>query len=551
MNADLPLLRNQFYLLSVSTRDKRDKILEAAEERAVTDDAELCSRAGSDLTNPRNRLAAELAWLPGISPRRAGQLLEALTSDPLVVIYEEGIPALARANLLASAIFKLDPEQNDDDWSYAILALGRTVDEINSEEVLRDLNEDRKVAGFTEIRSIGPVEESLVERRREFRNCIKLALDNLEPHKLARVCSTVLDKATLGGTRHAPLLIDELVDSYAVETQQFFSQEFENIRKLIARTLEDAPNGINSVMLIIDRMEIVLRNWAFVAQPIQLSAKAQGTTHEISSQMVREIRSLGVDLFNDHSLLECSQRLVAILSELFALLSSVSDVIAEDNRTLDQLARKKYIEERLAPLYKLAHNSVEKGESIPSLAAKEATALISNSKMLIAELENDGVPSDAIWQAKDTVAFSVLRCGFAYGHKTLKWREAIAILEDALKLAQSVDSQAKIAELIETAKRNEKLFNGMTAVESAPSLFTLNGCGFSVYGNTDSDAETGSYIATYYFVLIFVPIFPLCRYRVTSSGNNYRFLGKGKLRTFDKFHWAISLAIILGIAFSK
>lgn len=546
MNMDLPLLQNQFYILSVSTRDKRSQILEAAEQLGIVGDAEACSQAGSDLTNPRNRLAAELAWLPGISPRRVTQLLEKLRGDPRAIIYEEGVPTLARANLLSSAIVGLDPESEDADWTFAILSLGRTFDLIDVEEILRDLNEDRKVAGFTEIRSAGAVEELLEQRRREYRDCIKLALESLSPQKLARVCADVLDQATFGGETHAPLLIDELVDSYAVETQAFFTQEFENVRKLIARALEDASLGVISVMLVLDRLEIVLRNWAFVALPIALSAKAQGTSHEISRQMAGEVRSLGVDLFNEYKLLECSQRIVSVLQELFGMVSSVSDVVAEDSRTLDDIARKRDIEKRLSPLYQMAKDAAEKAEGSPSLGAQEANSLINNSKELIAELLKNGLPEEATVQAHDTVAVSVLRCCFAYGHKTLKWTQAIALLHYALILAKSSDTQAEIRKLIEIAKRNEKLFYGMTAVDSAPSLSTINGCGVSLYGNTDVDVETGSYMATYYFVFIFFPIFPICRYRVTSSGNSYRFLGKGKLRTFDKVHLAVSLALIAG-----
>ena len=51
-------------------------------------------------------------------------------------------------------------------------------------------------------------------------------------------------------------------------------------------------------------------------------------------------------------------------------------------------------------------------------------------------------------------------------------------------------------------------------------------------------------MATYYFVFFFIPIFPIARYRVIPTGGGYRFLGKGPLRTFDKWHIAISLGLI-------
>jgi len=551
MAADLPLLRNPFHLLGVSSRDNRHRIIEAAEERSVAQDGELCSKAGSDLTNPRNRVAAEIAWLPGLSPRRASQLVEDLVSRPGAVIRVEGVPPLARANLLASAIVGLTADQADADWSYAILALGRIVDEIDAEAVLRDLNEDRKVAGFVEIRSTESVEEGLADRRREYRDCIKRALDNLPPQKLAKVCADAVDEATRSGTVHAPLLVDELVDGYAVETHAFFTQEAENVRKLIARALQDAPKGLNVVSPVLDRLEAVLRNWAFVARPIQLSAKAQGTTHEISRQLAGDVRSLGVDLFNNHGLLDCSQRIVELLTELFGMVSSVADVIADDSRTLDELARKRDVERRLAPLYKMAQDAAEAGEASPASGAAEAQRVLDKSRDLIAGLIKDGLPKNGIAQAQDAIAFAVLRCAFAYGHQTLKWTEAVALLDKALEMAQTADTRAKINGHMETAKRNQRLFAGMSPVSSAPSLHTINACGFTLYGNTDPDSETGSYMATYYFVMFAVPVFPLCRYRVTSSGRGYRFLAKGPLRTFDKLHWAGALALIAYMVFSQ
>ena len=68
-----------------------------------------------------------------------------------------------------------------------------------------------------------------------------------------------------------------------------------------------------------------------------------------------------------------------------------------------------------------------------------------------------------------------------------------------------------------------------------------------LYGHSDPDKESGSYMATYYFVFLFIPVFPICRYRVISSGNSYRFLGKAPLRTFDRVHLGISLGIALGL----
>lgn len=86
----------------------------------------------------------------------------------------------------------------------------------------------------------------------------------------------------------------------------------------------------------------------------------------------------------------------------------------------------------------------------------------------------------------------------------------------------------------------------LSPMGSAPSLTTINGFGFKLYGKSDYDPETDSYMTTHYFVALFVPLFPLGRYRVISpDGSSYSFLGKGKLRGFDKAHLVIFACIVL------
>jgi hypothetical protein len=89
-------------------------------------------------------------------------------------------------------------------------------------------------------------------------------------------------------------------------------------------------------------------------------------------------------------------------------------------------------------------------------------------------------------------------------------------------------------------------FAELTPIDKAPSLTTINTFGFKLYGKSDHDAETDSYMTTHYFVALFIPLFPIARYRVISDGDNgYSFLGKGKLRGIDWAHMAIFVAIVL------
>ena len=324
------LHQTPFAILGVTTRDDRRRIVELAEEKSLELDHGVCQKARSDLTNPRTRLSAEIAWLPGVSPRRASQLVEGLLHDALAVREESGLPTLAHLNLLAAAFEAVDSEHDAEDLASFIQEVAYLVDEIDPEDVLRDINEDRAVSGFPEVRALDQIEAELAERKRYYRSAIKDALDRLPPTTLVQVMTDTVEGVTLGGEDHAPELIDDLVDSYEVETQGFLQKEAENVHKLIKAARDSANSGEAAVKPYVDKLDAVARNWDKVAQPIQLSAKARGIDHEASRDLAYEIRSLAIDLFNTHDMLTQSQRLTGLLQELFAELPEVSERVEQD-----------------------------------------------------------------------------------------------------------------------------------------------------------------------------------------------------------------------------
>lgn len=333
------LQKNPFAVLGVTTRDDRRRIVEQAEEKSLELDHEACQKARSDLTSPRMRLSAEMSWLPGVSPRKAEQFVTALQSDPMSLRGESGLPTLAHLNLLAAAFEALDTDDSAGDVAEFIQEMAYLVDDLSSEQVLRDINEDRAVSGFPEVKGLDQVEAELSERKRYYRNAIKDALNRLSPASLVEAMTTAVDQITYGGEEHAPELIDDLVDSYAVETQGFLQKEAESVEKLIQMARNSAKSGENAVKPIVDKLIVVARNWDNVAQPIQLSAKARGIDHDPSHEIAYSIRSLAIDLFNEHDMLDQSQRLTELIQELFAELPEVVERVDEDAEALANIFR--------------------------------------------------------------------------------------------------------------------------------------------------------------------------------------------------------------------
>ncbi len=95
-------------------------------------------------------------------------------------------------------------------------------------------------------------------------------------------------------------------------------------------------------------------------------------------------------------------------------------------------------------------------------------------------------------------------------------------------------------------------FPGLKRISGAPPLFMLNGCGLSIYGRRDYDKETNSYVKTYCLCIVFIPVLPLCAYRVVDAGGGrWYFIGREPLSLFAKsVNFALLLAVLFGCGMS-
>lgn len=331
------LHHNAFWLLGATIRDSRHRIVELAEEKSLLLDSDVCTKARNDLTTPRNRLAVEMAWLPGVSPNSARALVDDLHNHLDLVKKASTAPALAKANLLAAALELLDAEMNDDLWCDWIVEFAYTVDMIEPEDVLREINEDRSVSGFSEVKETEQIEVELRARRRFYTDTIKTVLNRFSSNKLVDVVTRVVETTTEKGEEHGASLVHDLIEQYEADANRYLQPEAENIKKLAEAIRQAAPKGESSVEPLVDKLIQVVRKWDSVAQPIQLSAKARGLDHDLSHEVANAIRSLGVELFNQHDMIDTANRLTRILQELFAELPEIVEKLDQDLETLDEI----------------------------------------------------------------------------------------------------------------------------------------------------------------------------------------------------------------------
>lgn len=89
---------------------------------------------------------------------------------------------------------------------------------------------------------------------------------------------------------------------------------------------------------------------------------------------------------------------------------------------------------------------------------------------------------------------------------------------------------------------DRRALSGMKPIRSAPTLYTINTIGTHLYGKRDYDPHTQSYIATLYFVILFIPILPIRCYRVIPHpSGGWSFLGQVPWSDREKIHfWVVA-----------
>lgn len=535
------LFDSPFHVLGVSPRDGRRRIVAAAAERALLPGGERAAEARSILTNPRARLGVELAWLPGISPGRSEHLIASLASDAVGMFAATGLPPLAHANLASAALSSVDEQSSDEQLTQVILSLASIVDDIDVDAVLNDIDADRQVAGFPPVQARSPIEEGLAERRREWCAAIMGLLDRLPPKRLAVVASMVLDAATTNGRRHAPLLIDEVADAYAIATLSFLVREGEGVRQLLQQIRSLAQIGGARLASAIERLEQVVANWCLVARPVQIAMASRGLAHPGSIELGHAVRDLGVSVWNDHEMLAPSGRIIDLARQEFSVVRSVADRADEDAKALEAIGARRAAEELLRPVYDACTAATEAIEADPGAGETAAGRVLTTVERVLGGKTRPELDATRV---HDVAAGVVSSCAIAFGNATEHWARVVWLLEEAERLAREPELRTRIAANLTIARSNIRLLSGTKPVQSAPPLYTINGCGLTIYGRSDPDAESGSYVATYYFVLLFLPILPLRRYRVIPIDRGYRFMRKVPLRRFDKLHLSIVAAAV-------
>jgi tetratricopeptide (TPR) repeat protein len=117
----------------------------------------------------------------------------------------------------------------------------------------------------------------------------------------------------------------------------------------------------------------------------------------------------------------------------------------------------------------------------------------------------------------------------------------------ALKLRLAGENNPTRRRLLEEVLANRRWF--LEPITRAPSLSTVNGIGTMLYGESEKEAD-GTYIATLFFVFVFIPIFPIAQYLVRDlGGRKWSFFGKVPASSsVTRWRRAVGLGVLLTVA---
>ena len=390
----MDLLQNPFYILNATQRDNRQRIIALAEEQSLLSDADKCMTARAELTNPNKRIAAEVAWMPGVFPERVYDILLLLESSvgnrlgcdkitPIVpadslaaalarLPYAEksnvadevletlklpnadfreveaflGIQTLApiaRSNLLVARMLRL-PDYPLDVVAEWILALTEIFENINPSEVRAILNVEREASGFPEITELSDIRSEIQNCRRYYQQVIKFVLENI-PTAKARVKAVmmVIESATDSDTSPWPTLVEDTVDAYEEGAATFLETVERNIeiQNKKIRIAADAETPDTDFISIVDELLKTIKNWDVIAQPIQLNKNRQGLRHEASHDVADRVRQLAIFLFNEYDRLGFSQKILNVLKEVFREIPAIAERITADLEILNRIAERR------------------------------------------------------------------------------------------------------------------------------------------------------------------------------------------------------------------
>lgn len=339
----MTIKENPFYILGASLHDTRPKIMSLAEEKSLEIDESVCSEARMVLTNPRRRLVAELSWFPGVSLRETSTILNKLKLGELEDNYLEKLPPLVRFNLSFSILLNSKRKPSDAGFEKTLFSLAKSFNAIHIESLIKIINEERSISGFTEVSDISIVAEELENIRIQVVQNIQQMLSGRSLLSLNHIMLGVLEREKKAGLTLE--LVQDYIDKiYAIAVQKDLDTlnsklqiSIDEIKKYSANK-NAAKSYLNK---LIDNFLEELEDYDNIMQPLQVSLQKRGLEHEISNNMAEKVRLLAVHVGTKANALDLSEKIVKKAKELFAEVNTSAEHLSDDLAAIKDIQNEK------------------------------------------------------------------------------------------------------------------------------------------------------------------------------------------------------------------
>jgi len=375
----MSIFENPFYILGATIRDNRSKINELAEEKSLLSSSDDCTEARNILTNPRKRLSAEVRWFPGLSPNNVKMIVEYVMNPDEEELDINSFHSLAKLNILKGEFDHFnricgycEDSQRDFFITYLIIIIkniNTVFEEIDFDEILLLINEDRSVSGFPQIEDTKPIEKEIRQMRLDFQDLLNNSLSQYVQEEYIEIINRLTNECIDENEILEGVVINDLLESYELQTKNLIEKQAEDIIALAKNIkYEDGETELNYMLdILIQRIEIFDR----IAQPLQLKARSEGTRHKESENVAHIIRGLAIELHNNHTATDFAIKLTSCLKSTFAELDEFAQITEEDSVALDNIRQKQQAEKKEHDKM-LTENTSDKNYSVTVIKARFA-----------------------------------------------------------------------------------------------------------------------------------------------------------------------------------
>ncbi|GMU65231.1 MAG: hypothetical protein AMXMBFR36_15050 [Acidobacteriota bacterium] len=358
------LERNAFFQLGVSPRDRRERIVEAAEELVDrgADETQI-HEAQQVLLAPRRRLAAEIRWFPDVKPQTVRRIIEEIgRSAPQEFESLVGeVSSLARVNLAVAALESKNLRDLSLRWVTPLIG------SLEPARITADLNLDRSVSGFQQV-----TEEAVVQELQELEHeLVSAVICSLEASGNADGVLTALSKAAVEKGGRQREFVEKICQRFEERSQKRLIELESSIDQCLA-SIVSRPADEGALSRLLED----LSHWDAIMQPHQILHEARALDEPRSKSMVGKVRAAALTLANEKGEHQVALKLTAALREHFPELPGAVARLESDAEALVEIIEEKKLERILEPLIREADRA--------KAAPKEFTASILRSDFLTA-----------------------------------------------------------------------------------------------------------------------------------------------------------------------